>query len=69
MPEKFQSPEDLAKSYAELKKKLSSPTDENAQAVEAKVEDKPESETADFSKFATEFADKGALTDDSYAEL
>ena len=69
LPEKFQSPEDLAKSYAELEKKLSSPTDENAQADEAKVEDSPQSETADFSKFATEFADKGALTDDSYAEL
>ena len=69
LPDKFQSPEDLAKSYAELEKKLSSPTDENAKADEGKVEETPKSEAADFSKFATEFADTGALTDNSYGEL
>ena len=66
LPEKFQSPEDLAKSYAELEKKLSGSNEEPEAVEEAEA---PQSETADFSKFATEFADKGALTDDSYAEL
>jgi hypothetical protein len=55
LPEKFTSPQDLAKSYAELEKKLSSPEDN---ASETNMAEAPESETPEFDKFATEFADK-----------
>lgn len=69
LPEKFSTPEDLAKSYAELEKKLSAPKDEAAPADDTAVEDALKSEAVDFSRFSTEFAEKGTLTDDSYSEL
>ena len=59
LPEKFSSPEDLAKSYAELEKKLSSPQEN---ASETDVAETPQSEAPVFDKFATEFADKGELS-------
>ena len=66
LPEKFTSPEDLAKSYAELEKKLSSPQEN---ASETDVAEQPQSEAPVFDKFATEFADKGELSTDSFSEL
>lgn len=69
LPEKFSSPEDLAKSYAELEKKLSAPKDDSPQVDEAEVENTPQSETPDFSKFAEEYSKEGALSDDSFTEL
>lgn len=66
LPEKFKSPEDLAKSYAELEKKLSGPAEEAQQKEQASVEDIPQVE---FNKYADEFAQKGALSDDSFSEL
>ena len=69
LPEKFSSPEDLAKSYAELEKKLSAPKEETTDADEANVENEPKGETPVFDKFAEEFAAKGELSSDSYAEL
>jgi len=69
LPEKFSSPEDLAKSYAELEKKLSSPQENTADADEANVEAEPEGETGTFDKFAEEFAQQGELSSDSFTEL
>ena len=66
LPEKFSSPEDLAKSYAELEKKLSSPQEN---ATETAVAEAPTSEAPVFDKFATEFADKGELSSESFTEL
>lgn len=70
LPEKFASPEDLAKSYAELEKKLSAPKDnQTGAAEETKPEEPPKSEPQNFDKFSTEFAEKGQLTDESFSEL
>ena len=69
LPEKFQSPEDLAKSYAELEKKLSAPQEETTDADQADVEEQPNGEAVSFDKFAEEFSSKGELSSDSFAEL
>lgn len=67
LPEKFATPEDLAKSYSELEKKLSGSKDE-PQADEVK-EDAPKSDAPNFDKFSEEFASSGELTSESYTEL
>ena len=67
LPEKFKSPEDMAKSYSELEKKLSQPTDsepEQAEAAETEASPAPQ-----FDKFAEEFAQSGELSADSFTEL
>lgn len=72
LPEKFNSPEDLAKSYTELEKKLSAPKDDpptdDATTNDTPTEDK-ENTGPDFAKFSEEYANGGALSDDSFAEL
>lgn len=68
LPEKFNSPEDLAKSYQELEKKLSAPKEAEETAEEAEVET-PENTSPSFDKFADEFAEAGQLSDDSFTEL
>jgi len=68
LPEKFNSPEDLAKSYSELEKKLSQPSDEEAQP-EAEAAETEESPAPEFDKFAEEFANSGELSADSFTEL
>jgi hypothetical protein len=72
LPEKFNSPEDLAKSYTELEKKLSAPKDETSNN-DATTDDVPtenkENATPTFDKFADEYATGGALSDDSFTEL
>ena len=72
LPEKFNSPEDLAKSYTELEKKLSAPKDDpptdDATTDDTPTEDK-ENTGPDFAKFSEEYANGGALSDDSFAEL
>jgi len=64
LPEKFSSPEDMAKSYSELEKKMSSPND----TPEADIET-PKGEPVSFSKFADEFEAGGELSNDSFTEL
>jgi hypothetical protein len=64
LPEKFSSPEDMAKSYGELEKKMSSPND----TPEADIET-PKGEPVSFTKFADEYESGGALSDDSFTEL
>ena len=70
LPEKFNSPEDLAKSYAELEKKLSAPKEDSP---EDKPTDEVEQENSNkgpqFDKFAEEFASAGELSEDSFTEL
>ena len=65
LPEKFKTPEDLAKSYSELEKKLSSPAEEKPEE-QAPAEEIPQVE---FNKFAEEFSQKGELSTDSFSEL
>lgn len=66
LPEKFKTPEDLAKSYSELEKKLSSPTEEQPQQEQAPTE---EIQQVEFNKYAEEFSQKGELSPDSFTEL
>ena len=68
LPEKFKSPEDLAKSYSELEKKLSQPTDDEA-APEAEATETEQSSSPQFDKYADEFANSGELSADSFSEL
>jgi len=72
LPEKFNSPEDLAKSYTELEKKLSVPKETPAEN-EATTDDNPtenkENASPEFGKFSEEYAADGALSDDSFSEL
>ena len=69
LPEKFSSPEDLAKSYSELEKKLSSSTDEAAEPSETDGEPPSTSEPVSFDKFSEEFSSSGELGEESYTEL
>lgn len=69
LPEKFNSPEDLAKSYSELEKKLSAPDDQAAEPSETDGEPQGKSEPVSFDKFSEEFASSGELGEESYAEL
>ncbi|MRN79462.1 MULTISPECIES: capsid assembly protein [unclassified Brucella] len=85
LPEKFKDPADLAKAYAELEAKLGSqsaaekvPGEEEPEADEKKPEGadegkEPEEETqeekVDISAFEAEYAEKGELSEESYAKL
>lgn len=66
LPEKFKTPEDMAKSYSELEKKLSQPNDSDSstETQQTDVQSAPQ-----FDKFAEEFASSGELSADSFTEL
>ena len=68
LPEKFESAEELAKSYGELEKKLGDTKTEDTPADEAKKEAE-EATGVTLDKFYDEYAEKGELAEDSYAEL
>lgn len=70
LPEKFQSPEDLAAAYAALEKKLggtppapAAQPDPNAPAAPATMDVK------DFNKYSDEVLSNGKLSEESYKEL
>ena len=71
LDEKFNSPEDLAKAYTELQKKLSEPKEE-AKEEEVANEETP-SDNIDSSgavgKATLEFEEKGELSEETFAEL
>lgn len=74
LPEKFKSPEDMAKAYGELEKKLGTPEKPATPAptTEKPATEKPANEPADkldFSKYTAEIEKNGKLGDASYAEL
>jgi hypothetical protein len=76
LPEKFKSPEDLAKAYDELQKKLGQPTENKTTEQNKSAEDQNkqvEQELADrgldFTEFSNEFANRGELTAESYEKL
>lgn len=70
LPEKFKSPEDLARAYGELEKKLGQPAAPAAPAAPATAPATPPAVPPfDLSKYEAEFAQAGALSDASYAEL
>lgn len=74
LPEKFKSPEDLAKAYAELESKLGKPAeskqaDPNAQPSTDQVKDELATKGLDLSEFSQEFNTKGELSAESYDKL
>lgn len=69
LDEKFNSPEDLAKAYTELQKKLSEPKEETEEVAS---EETPQDniDSADVVTKATlEFDEKGELSEDTFAAL
>jgi len=78
LPEKFQSPEDLAKAYAALESKQGQQTQQTKPANEQQQTPPADEKSAaealqqqglDYSAFATEFAAKGELSTESYEKL
>jgi hypothetical protein len=75
LPEKFKSPEDLAKAYAELEKKQSKPAEAPkadappTDAEEQQVAQELQSKGLDLSEFSNEFNQKGELSPESYEKL
>jgi hypothetical protein len=80
LPDKFESPEDLAEAYSQLEQKLSSgdtpPSEEPKEREEipqrANIEEVSQAlknQGLDFKKYATEYTQQGELSEASYAEL
>jgi len=80
LPEKFKTPEDLARAYDELQRKLGqqapkpdtteAPKTEDAhQATQESAKDALAASGLDYDAFSREFAEGGALSDDSYLKL
>lgn len=74
LPEKFKSPEDMAKAYAELESKLGGKKpEETPKAEQPPVPDNPEQALADkglkLDEFSAEFAKNGELSPESYDKL
>ena len=74
---KFESPEDMAKAYAELQTKLGQPTEEVAEEatpeVESEGEEAPQGETPQqneaIQKATEDFFNTGEITEESYKQL
>jgi hypothetical protein len=74
LPEKFKSPEDLAKAYAELESKLGKPADAKDAPTDTppsdqQVQDELASKGLNLADFSTEFREKGELSQESYDAL
>lgn len=75
LPEKFKSPEDMAKAYAELERAKSQPkpADEAKPDPSKATQEEAKTEAAkagvDYSAFEQEFQTSGELSDASYAKL
>lgn len=75
LPEKFKSPEELAKAYAELESKLGKkePEEKPGEAPEEPAQEAAKEELANrglsFDEFSQEYAQHGALSEDSYKKL
>ena len=73
LPEKFKSPEDLAKAYDELQKKLGKPAEQNTETQPITDQQQAADELAnrglDFTEFSAEFSQKGELSAESYEKL
>lgn len=77
LPEKFKSPEDMAKAYAELESKLGgnkapeappTPTDP-ANATQQDAQNALADKGLDLTEFSNEFSQKGELSPESYEKL
>jgi len=68
LPEKFDTPEDMAKAYSEAEKKLSEPKD-TKESKEAKPKETSEPSDNVISNASEEFSNKGELSDKTYESL
>lgn len=68
LPEKFGSPEDMAKAYSELETRMGSQRDD-AGIDEGEVRDDLEQVGVDYDALSQEFWDNGDLSDESYGVL
>jgi hypothetical protein len=75
LPEKFKSPEDMAKAYASLESKLGQPketteeTDVSPTENPSEVAELLDDRGLDFSAFQEEYADTGTLSEEAYQAL
>lgn len=75
LPEKFKSPEDMAKAYSELESKLggNKPADDATPSDKPQVPENPQEalqkQGLDMNEFSQEFAQKGELSQESYEKL
>ena len=69
LDEKFNSPEDLAKAYTELQKKLSEPKEETEEVASEEVADENIDSSDVVTKATLEFDEKGELSEDTFAAL
>ena len=71
LPEKFESPEALAKAYGELESKLGSQQQQQqpAPVTEQQATQQLQSAGLDMGEFQKEFSQNGSLSEDSYAKL
>lgn len=75
LPEKFKSPEDMAKAYSSLESKLGAekkPDSEetsNEQITEQQAQEMLSEKGLNYSKYEREFVDHGELSDNSFKEL
>lgn len=73
LPEKFKSPEEMARAYGELEKKVGTPA-KKGEALkpgdELKIEKAPEAPKGlDLAEYQQEFMEKGELSDESFKKL
>lgn len=69
LPKKFKTPADMARAYADLERKQSTPkAPDAAKPKDAPAEPAP-SGPLDLTKYTAEFTDAGTLSDASYTEL
>jgi len=68
LPEKFQSPEDLAKAYSELERRQSQPQ-ETPEPTQEEAKEAVESSGVDFQALTDEWAENGELSQESYDRL
>lgn len=72
LPEKFKSPEDLAKAYSELEKRMGQPKEAQAPAEGddmSAAEQAMDQAGLDYDAFAQEYAENGELSQDAYDAL
>lgn len=75
LPEKFATPEDMAKAYGELETKLSAPKADTPAATETPATPEAQAQEAvanaglDFASLTTEFGETGAVSEASYEAL
>lgn len=66
LPEKFKSPEDLARAYSELEHKMGQPKQEAVEEVEDQARQDLEQVGVDYDALSREFWEQGDLSDESY---